>query len=259
MTLGFRGEVVEFYRRYRRGYPDAVIDELVRAFALRDDDVVLDLGCGTGQLTLPLAGRVRTVLGVDPEPDMLAAAARTADERGVRNVEWLRGKDSDLPALLDGRTVAAVTVGQALHWMDHERLFRVVRPLLRDGGGIAVVANGEPLWLQDDDWSRALLSVLRNWFEREPTGRCGTDEASARRYREAMVAAGYEVGSTVVEYTDGLDVEAIVGGVYSAVPVDLLPVPDRRPEFEVRVRAALAPFVPITERVRVSVQLGWAP
>jgi len=64
MGLGFGGEVAEFYARFRRGYPAAVLDAVVAAFRLAADDVVVDLGCGTGQLALPLAGRVRAV-GMD--------------------------------------------------------------------------------------------------------------------------------------------------------------------------------------------------
>jgi len=63
MDLGFCGEVAEFYHRYRRGYPAAVIDSLADAFALTGDDIVVDLGCGTGQLALPIARRVRAVAG----------------------------------------------------------------------------------------------------------------------------------------------------------------------------------------------------
>ncbi|GAA5189801.1 hypothetical protein GCM10023322_43330 [Rugosimonospora acidiphila] len=77
MSLGFGGEVAGYYARYRRGYPPAAVDAIVKAFALGTDDVVLDLGCGTGQLTLPLAERVRAV--VDPEPDMLVLARRAAE------------------------------------------------------------------------------------------------------------------------------------------------------------------------------------
>jgi tRNA/tmRNA/rRNA uracil-C5-methylase (TrmA/RlmC/RlmD family) len=40
---------------------------LVRALGQTEDDIVVDPGCGTGQLTLPLAGRVRGVAGVDAE------------------------------------------------------------------------------------------------------------------------------------------------------------------------------------------------
>jgi SAM-dependent methyltransferase len=117
--------------------------------------VVVDLGCGTGQLTVPLAARVRAVIGVDPSPDMLSRARREAP--GSKNAVWFLGADTDLPHLanlLGERSVAAITIGQALHWMDHETLFRAVKPLLRPGGGIAVVTNGTPLW-----WSRGRAST----------------------------------------------------------------------------------------------------
>ncbi len=118
--LGFGGEIAGLYRRYRHGYPESVIDILAGAFDLGPDDVVVDLGCGTGQLTVPLAGRVRAVAGVDPEPDMLREAARAARDAGLANISWMLGTDAGLPALgrlLGDGTVAAVTIGQALHWM----------------------------------------------------------------------------------------------------------------------------------------------
>ena len=76
VDLGFRGEVADLYHRYRHGYPAAVIDALAGAFGLTGQDVVVDLGCGNGQLTLPMARRVRAVVRVDPEPDMLRRARR---------------------------------------------------------------------------------------------------------------------------------------------------------------------------------------
>jgi trans-aconitate methyltransferase len=79
--LGFRGEVAGFYHQYRRGYPPAVMNTLIGAFALTSDDVVIDLGCGTGQLTLPIAGQVHAVAGVDPEPDMLVRARKPPPNR----------------------------------------------------------------------------------------------------------------------------------------------------------------------------------
>lgn len=45
---------------------------------LRFGGEVVDLGCGTGQLALPMAGRVHAVVGVDPEPDILRRAHQAA-------------------------------------------------------------------------------------------------------------------------------------------------------------------------------------
>lgn len=50
------------------------------------------LGCGTGQLTVPLARHVTEALGVDPEPEMLGEAANRARESNVTNVAWGTGK-----------------------------------------------------------------------------------------------------------------------------------------------------------------------
>lgn len=255
--MGFGGEVAEFYRRYRRGYPAAVIDQLVEMFALTRDDVVLDLGCGTGQLTIPLAEHVRAAIGMDPEPDMLAEARRAAADQS--NLSWIVGADVDLPAvgdLLGKETLAAVTIGQALHWMDHDDLFQTLHPLVREGGGVAVITNGTPLWLQDSSWSRALRRHLELWLDSEVTATCGTDEVSQSRYAESLRAAGFEVHRSRFDYTDELDLDRIVGGVYSALPVDLLPPLEQRSYFAKQVGRALEGHAPYVENVGVTVVSG---
>src|SRR5262249_44594902 len=164
-------------------------------------DLVVDLGCGTGQLTLPLAERVRSVVGVDPEPDMLARARQAATESTVTNVTWVLGADSDLPAIgrVSGpRSIAAVTVGQALHWMAHDAVCESSAGLVRAGGGVAVVTNGTPLWLQDSDWSRALRDCLERRLDTKLTSSCGTDHASQRRYHDALARTGFDVATTAV-------------------------------------------------------------
>jgi ubiquinone/menaquinone biosynthesis C-methylase UbiE len=262
MDLGFRGEVAEFYHQYRHGYPAEAIDALTHAFGLTARDVVADLGCGTGQLTLPVAGRARAVVGIDPEPDMLMRGRRAASDQGVTNVTWMVGADTDLPALgalLGPRSLGAVTVGQALHWMNHAEVFRAVVPLARAGGGVAVVTNGTPLWLQETAWSRALRDVLQRWLQTTLTSFCGTDAESQRRYASALTSAGYEVLSATVGYTTELTIDQIVGGVYSAMPVSRLPAFSQRPLFAEQVRAALAPHEPFTEHVRVAMLFGRLP
>ncbi len=252
----FGGEVSEYYQRFRRGYPPEVADALTAAFTLTRDDVVLDVGCGTGQLTRVLAPRVGAVLGMDLEPAMLAQARRATAEP---NVSWLFGADSDIgaltPALGPGR-LAAVTVAQALHWMDHARLFADVRPLLRPGGGVAVVTNGEPLWLQDTAWSAALREVVSSYLGTPLHRTCGTDSASQSRYADALSAAGYVVDSQVVSYSAPLSVEEIAGGVFSAMSPEQLPAPEARPAFTERVREAVAPHGPLREEVRVRILTG---
>jgi len=261
MTVGFSGDVAEYYARFRRGYSDQVLDALQEFFALTPEDTVLDLGCGTGQLAVPLASRVRSVIGMDPEPDMLRLARESAADRKVDNATWVLGADTDIPALgrlLDRRPPLAMTVvGQALHWMRHDELFKNLFPLLRAGGGIAVISNGTPLWLQDTAWSQALRRCLESHFHTEVTASCGTAERDRLRYARALEDAGFsDVRSTAVTYTDELTFDQLIGGLYSAFSADQLPGGSERTGLAERIREALPHDEPFTEQVEVSTLVG---
>ncbi|MCL7456513.1 class I SAM-dependent methyltransferase [Micromonospora echinofusca] len=259
MRASFSGEVATYYARHRRGYPPEVLDALVGAFGLDADDTVVDLGCGTGQLSLPLAARVGAVVGVDPEPDMLVLARQAALDAATVNSTWLLGSDSDLPALgrlLGERTIGALTAAVAIHFMDRDALFRAARPLLRPGGGVAVVTNGAPLWLQDADWSRALRECLERLLGHPVTATCQTDEAGRLRNRDALVRVGYRYAETSVRYDAPLTVDDMVGGVFSAMSADRLPSTQGRTAFAAEVRDALGGRDEVTERVRVWLQFG---
>jgi SAM-dependent methyltransferase len=258
-TSTFTGPVAEFYARFRRGYPDAVVDRLAAALDLDAGSRVLDIGCGTGQLTLPLAARTRAVVGVDVEADMLRLARRAALDASASNATWLLAADTELGTLttLTGEhAFDAATVGQALHWMDAPRLFRMLRRLVRPGGGVAVVTNGEPQWLLDVPWSRALRAHLEAWLGQPLTARCGTDPDTQRTYREALAAAGFDrIEEIVVAHRDELAFAQLVGSVYSAMTPETIPSGADREAFEQRLRAALG-AEPYPEDVCVSLLVG---
>ncbi|WP_064446031.1 class I SAM-dependent methyltransferase [Micromonospora sp. NBRC 110037] len=259
MATGFGGEVATYYARHRRGYPPEAVDALAAVFGLGPDDTVVDLGCGTGQLSIPLADRVGAVVGMDQEPDMLAIARRAALDQGTANATWVLGGDSDVPALsrlLGEGSVGALTVAVAIHFMDRDALFEAARPLLRSGGGIAVVTNGEPLWMQDTEWSIGLRGCLERMVGYPVTGRCQTDEDGRRRNREALVGAGYRYEETSVRYDAPLTVDDMVGGVFSAMSAERLPTLHQRAEFAADVREALGGVDVVTERVTVRLQCG---
>jgi SAM-dependent methyltransferase len=137
----FRGEIAAYYARYRRGYPDAVVDAIAAAFDLGPADTVLDLGCGTGQLSVPLATRAGNVIGMDPEPDMLTQAKQNQ----IKNIRWVRGADRDV-ATQNLTGLAAMTVAVAIHWMDGTRCSArsARRPVLRALGRRAAPAAAPP-------------------------------------------------------------------------------------------------------------------
>jgi SAM-dependent methyltransferase len=263
MTGDFGGEVAGFYARYRRGYPPAFIEMLARALRLSADDMVADVGCGTGQLTIPLAGQVRAVVGLDPEPDMLALAGQAAVDQGLTNVTWVLGSDRELPALgalLGAHALAAVTIANAIHLMPHERLFATTMRLLRPGGGVAVIANGTPLWQQPSEWSRALRQALEQWLGTRLESCCGTDAQSRLRYRDALLGAGFtDVCEESLDYVGHLDFDEVIGGVYSAMPTRLLPQPAQRTAFAEHVRSSIGSGGRFTEQVHVAALIAIRP
>jgi len=78
-------------------------------------------------------------VGVDPDAEMLAHAARRATDAGIGNVRWVRARGEDLPAGLGLFRMA--TFGQSFHWMDRPRVAAATFAMLEPGGAFVQVAD----------------------------------------------------------------------------------------------------------------------
>ncbi len=58
---------------------------------------VLDLGCGDGRLALGVAGYAKSVVGLDPDQELIADATERAREAGLRNTRFVVGAGQALP------------------------------------------------------------------------------------------------------------------------------------------------------------------
>ncbi len=225
---------------------------------------MLDVGCGTGLLTLPLAAHARAIIGMDPEPDMLSRARQAAAQQAVANVVWILGADTDLERwrqVLGDHALAAVTIADAIHWLDESELFTALRPALRPGGAIAIVTNGTALWRQDSEWSRALRASLEQWFGAalDAGAVTGADTETGRRQRHitSLREAGFAEIDEVVEcYAHDIDFDRLVGTLYSAMSAKTMPTGRERRGFARHLRRALAPETSLTEQVRVTALVG---
>ena len=128
-SLSF-GEEAAAYERGRPSYPPEAIDWLLQKNARN----VLDLGAGTGKLTVRLVERGLDVVAVDPIPEMLEVL-RTS----LPGTPALLGSAEDIP--LPDDSVDTVLVAQAWHWFDPERATQEVSRVLRPGGRIGLVWN----------------------------------------------------------------------------------------------------------------------
>ncbi|MGH3504358.1 MAG: class I SAM-dependent methyltransferase [Nocardioidaceae bacterium] len=108
-----------YYARYRAGYPEEFFTYLRERFHLDGSQRVLDLGCGTGQIAVPIARDTRKVIAVDPEPAMLEEGRKVAAKQGITNVDWRVGDSYHLRNLGIG-PVDLAAMGASFHWMDRD-------------------------------------------------------------------------------------------------------------------------------------------
>ncbi len=122
--------------REREERTDLLVDNL----PLEEDDVVADVGAGTGYFSFRIAPSVPRgeVLAVDIQPEMLAIIRERAEEEGIGNVRGIRGSVTD-PNLPDAGVDLALIV-DAYHEFSHPReMALALRRALRPGGRLVLV------------------------------------------------------------------------------------------------------------------------
>ncbi|MFC7194707.1 class I SAM-dependent methyltransferase [Halosimplex aquaticum] len=126
-----------YYAEYRPRYGDRPIDYLADRFDFDESARALDLGCGAGQIAVPLAATVGTVVGMDPNERMIDEAREQARAAGRENVEWVVGSDADLRGEVGERLgpFRVTTMGRSFHWMDREPTLDRIRELTEPAAG----------------------------------------------------------------------------------------------------------------------------
>ncbi len=129
-----------YYQRGRLPYAPGLVDVLTEVLKLDGQRRLVDVGCGPGTLALSLAHLFSEIVGVDPDSEMIAEAARGAAERGVtEKAQWVQARAEDLPAGLGTFTVAAF--GQSFHWMDRDLVAATIREMLQPGGALVHISD----------------------------------------------------------------------------------------------------------------------
>jgi SAM-dependent methyltransferase len=162
--------VAELYDRARPRYPEALVDELVSHTALAAGARVLELGCGTGQLTAALARRDLRVLALEPGPNTAAVAREKL--AAFPAVEVVCSTFEAWP--LEPSAFELVVSAQAFHWITPDLRFAKSADALSRGGHLAIVGNcvvGQELRAELDAVYARLAPALSggnamNWYAR---------------------------------------------------------------------------------------------
>jgi len=176
---------------YVFGYGESLIDLL----APRAGERILDLGCGSGQLTAKIAESGAEVLGVDRSEEMIAEARR--------NFPTLKFEVADAANFTIDSPVDAVFSNAVLHWVkDAEGVAKSVAGALGPGGRFVVEMGGKGNVQAIIDAVHEVAGPLENpWYF-----------PSAGEYASLLERHGFEVAfaslfdrPTRVEGEDGLE------------------------------------------------------
>lgn len=128
---------VDYYIRYRPHYPAAVLDFLTAELPLSPEAFVADIGSGTGILAEMFLSNGNPVFGVEPNPEMRAAAEALL--KAYPHFHSVNGRAE--ATTLAATSIDVITAGQAFHWFQAGQARQEFRRILKPGGWVVLVWN----------------------------------------------------------------------------------------------------------------------
>jgi SAM-dependent methyltransferase len=150
-------EIAEDYDRHRPTYPDVLVDRACEGIG--PGAAVLEIGCGTGQLTRSLLARGLRVTAVEPGEQLIARARDQC--HGVGDVQFVNGRLEDVS--LPRARYSAVFSASAIHWIDPDVSWRKAADALVDGGSLALFSYfglDDPRSADDQQVLRAAITTV---------------------------------------------------------------------------------------------------
>lgn len=125
------GHAADEFERYRPDYPTALYDRIFAEVPVERRRRAVDLGSGTGIVAGHLLLQFRDVVALEPDPAMAAKIAARLPQAIIRN-------ETAETCVQPLESVDLITIANALHWMDTDRVLANARGWLRPSGVLAV-------------------------------------------------------------------------------------------------------------------------
>ncbi|ASC74015.1 Putative MerR-family transcriptional regulator [Halomicronema hongdechloris C2206] len=154
--LGRFSDRAEDYARYRPGYPEDAIASILAGLGDPSRLQIADIGAGTGISSRLLAATGATVIAVEPNQAMAAAAEPHPRVRFRQGQAEATGLDHD--------AVGLVTCCQSFHWCEPMPALDEFSRILQPGGRLALMWND---WELSDPLTAAYRQLVQIAADRE--------------------------------------------------------------------------------------------
>ena len=149
-------QVAAAYDRHRPTYPERLIDLACQVAGLERGDQVLEIGCGTGQLTRSLLARGLRVTAIEPGAQLAGLAHQRLQGMGELELVNTRLEDAPLPH----EHFRAVFSASAIHWVDPDVSWQRAADALVPDGTLALIQYFGLHEPRSADDQQALLSAM---------------------------------------------------------------------------------------------------
>lgn len=143
-----------------RPIPPHVIVEVLTQYIRKTPSLVADLGCGTGLSTFIWQANSKSVVGIDPNREMLEEAIKKCNQMEITNTAYQFGYGNDTN--LETNSVDIVTCSSSFHWMEPKSTIKEVLRILKDTGVFAIYQHDHPSgidWVVEKAYSDLLFNI----------------------------------------------------------------------------------------------------
>jgi SAM-dependent methyltransferase len=127
----------EYYARYRPSYPTHILDTLEQEWDFSAQNIIVDIGSGTGIGSQMFLDNDNVVHGVEPNTDMRSFAEQWLSSYQNFHSIVGTGEATTLPPAMCDTIVCA----QSLHWLDHDSARQEFQRILKPNGFVCIVWN----------------------------------------------------------------------------------------------------------------------
>lgn len=166
----FYTNIALIYALARPAYPQELFNLILQQVPSDQKQLYVDIGCGNGQLLIPLSAHFKESIGVDPDTDMLQVAQENIENAHTQHIKLIQSTAETFFETADEKCISLVTAGRSFHWMNQAYIIPLIRKKLCDDGVFIILGEADGgIWKRDVPWLACVRNIIFEEFpDKEP-------------------------------------------------------------------------------------------